>query len=85
MGYRLFPARAMGVPSSPLESSMIRSLNTRNLLGDLLLGVFASGSAIAADGSLRTGIEVAYPPFSSKTVEGELVGFDCDIGNAPCT
>lgn len=63
---------------------MIKSLNTKNLLGGLLLGVLASGSAVAADGSLRIGIEAAYPPFSFKTAEGELAGFDYDIGNALC-
>lgn len=50
---------------------MIKSLNTKNLLGGLLLGVLASGSAVAADGNLRIGIEAAYPPFSFKTPEGE--------------
>ena len=63
---------------------MIKSLNTKNLLGGLLLGVLASGSAVAADGNLRIGIEAAYPPFSFKTAEGELAGFDYDIGNALC-
>ena len=57
---------------------MIKSLNTKNLLGGLLLGVLASGSAVAADGNLRIGIEAAYPPFSFKTAEGELAGFDYD-------
>ena len=63
---------------------MIKSLNTKNLLGGLLLGVLASGSALAADANLRIGIEAAYPPFSFKTAEGELAGFDYDIGNALC-
>ncbi|WP_019396280.1 ABC transporter substrate-binding protein [Pseudomonas aeruginosa] len=63
---------------------MIKSLNTKNLLGGLLLGVLASGSAVAADGNLRIGIEAASPPFSFKTAEGELAGFDYDIGNALC-
>lgn len=45
---------------------MIKSLNTKNLLGGLLLGVLASGSAVAADGNLRIGIEAAYPPFPSR-------------------
>lgn len=57
---------------------------TQDLLGGLLLGVLASGSAVAADGNLRIGIEAAYPPFSFKTAEGELAGFDYDIGNALC-
>jgi arginine/ornithine transport system substrate-binding protein len=33
---------------------------------------------------LRIGVEGAYPPFSSVTPEGELVGFDIDIAKALC-
>ncbi|MBV8628282.1 MAG: transporter substrate-binding domain-containing protein, partial [Paraburkholderia sp.] len=55
----------------------------RNLLA--LACAFASVSAIAADAStLRYGIEAQYPPFESKGANGELQGFDIDIGNAVC-
>ncbi|MFL4355853.1 transporter substrate-binding domain-containing protein, partial [Escherichia coli] len=30
------------------------------------------------------GIEAGYPPFSFKTPDGKLAGFDVDIGNALC-
>jgi len=38
----------------------------------------------AADQPLKIGIEAAYPPFASKTPNGEITGFDYDIGNALC-
>jgi len=34
--------------------------------------------------SIRIGVEGAYPPFSSVTADGKLVGFDIDIANALC-
>ena len=46
----------------------------------------SAGSAMA-DGhmkNLRIGVEGAYPPFSSKTASGDLVGFDIDIAMALC-
>jgi arginine/ornithine transport system substrate-binding protein len=33
---------------------------------------------------VRIGVEGAYPPFSSVTADGKLVGFDIDIANALC-
>ncbi|CAG4911253.1 ABC transporter substrate-binding protein [Paraburkholderia gardini] len=45
----------------------------------------ASMSAIAADATtMRFGLEAQYPPFESKGANGELQGFDIDIGNAVC-
>lgn len=37
-----------------------------------------------ADKPLRIGIEAAYPPFAFKTPDGQIAGFDYDIGNALC-
>jgi lysine/arginine/ornithine transport system substrate-binding protein len=55
----------------------------RNLLA--LACAFASVSAMAADVStLRFGLEAQYPPFESKGANGELQGFDIDVGNAVC-
>ncbi|SEB00658.1 MAG: ABC transporter substrate-binding protein [Paraburkholderia sp.] len=55
----------------------------RNLLA--IVCAFASVSAIAADATtLRFGLEAQYPPFESKGANGELQGFDIDIGNAVC-
>jgi lysine/arginine/ornithine transport system substrate-binding protein len=45
----------------------------------------ATVSAMAADAtSLRYGLEAQYPPFESKGSNGELQGFDIDVGNAVC-
>ncbi|MGH8354422.1 MAG: ABC transporter substrate-binding protein [Pseudomonas sp.] len=54
------------------------------LLGALALSVL-SPLAMAEDAKpLRIGIEAAYPPFAYKTPEGQITGFDYDIGNALC-
>jgi len=53
----------------------------------LALAVLAlgHGTASAKDWKkIRIGVEGAYPPFSSLTADGELVGFDIDIANALC-
>ncbi|MGH8777592.1 ABC transporter substrate-binding protein [Paraburkholderia sp.] len=42
-------------------------------------------SALATEPSvLRFGLEAQYPPFESKAANGELQGFDIDVGNAVC-
>lgn len=58
-------------------------MNKTELLGALALCAF-SWLAHADEDSLRIGIEAAYPPFSFKTPEGNVSGFDYDIGNALC-
>ncbi len=42
----------------------------------------AIGTSAFAGENLRICVEGAYPPFSSTTAEGEVVGFDIDIANA---
>ena len=45
--------------------------------------VCAFGTVQAKDWKvIRIGVEGAYPPFSSTTADGELVGFDIDIAKA---
>ncbi|KIY41731.1 ABC transporter substrate-binding protein [Pseudomonas sp. 10-1B] len=58
-------------------------MNKTGFLGALTLCA-CSALAQADEGSLRIGIEAAYPPFSYRTPEGEIAGFDYDIGNALC-
>lgn len=53
------------------------------LLGALALSAL-SLVAHADDKPVRIGIEAGYPPFSFKTPDGKLAGFDVDIGNALC-
>lgn len=59
-----------------------------NLKLSLWLAVVIASTAGAAhaqsSGTLRFGIEAAYPPFESKTPAGELQGFDVDLGKAVC-
>ncbi|WGY71344.1 transporter substrate-binding domain-containing protein [Burkholderia cepacia] len=43
-----------------------------------------SGAALADAQTLRFGLEAQYPPFESKAPNGDLQGFDIDIGNAVC-
>ncbi|QXI26375.1 ABC transporter substrate-binding protein [Pseudomonas vanderleydeniana] len=57
-------------------------MSKKHLLA-LALMIGAAG-AQAADNGLRIGIEAAYPPFAYKQANGELAGFDYDIGNALC-
>jgi lysine/arginine/ornithine transport system substrate-binding protein len=45
----------------------------------------ASASVLAADATtLRYGLEAQYPPFESKGANGQLQGFDIDVGDAVC-
>lgn len=52
-------------------------------LGALLFSALAP-LAQAAEGTMRIGIEAAYPPFAMKTPDGQITGFDYDIGMALC-
>ncbi|WP_408597213.1 ABC transporter substrate-binding protein [Pseudomonas sp. PLMAX] len=54
------------------------------MFGALALSML-SLTAVAADAKpIRIGIEAGYPPFSMKTPDGKLTGFDVDIGDALC-
>jgi lysine/arginine/ornithine transport system substrate-binding protein len=62
---------------------MILKLPLSVCLAAALFG--ATGAANAeTTGSLRFGIEAAYPPFESKSPTGQLQGFDVDVGNTVC-
>ena len=54
------------------------------LLGALALSVLSPLTMAEEAKPLRIGIEAAYPPFAYKTPEGNITGFDYDIGNALC-
>ena len=54
------------------------------MFGALALSML-SLTAVADDAKpIRIGIEAGYPPFSMKTPDGKLTGFDVDIGDALC-
>lgn len=52
------------------------------LLGALALSLMSP--LALAEKPLHIGIEAAYPPFAFKTPDGQISGFDYDIGNALC-
>ncbi|MEM7047610.1 MAG: ABC transporter substrate-binding protein [Pseudomonadota bacterium] len=61
---------------------------TRFTIPVLIPSVFAFAVLMASTAPLakdiRIGVEGAYPPFSAKTADGELFGFDIDIAWALC-
>lgn len=54
------------------------------LLGALALSMLSPLAMADEAKTLRIGIEAAYPPFAYKTPDGNITGFDYDIGNALC-
>ncbi|MFW6345370.1 MAG: transporter substrate-binding domain-containing protein [Halomonas sp.] len=58
----------------------------KTLLSVSLLGLaIAAGTAQARDyDHVRIGVDVPYEPMEYRTPEGELTGFDIDLGNALC-
>jgi len=61
----------------------MKSLLTATLAA-LALTVVAGAAGAKDWNKIRIGVEGAYPPFSSVTADGELVGFDIDIARALC-
>lgn len=49
----------------------------------LALGLMSSVHALAAE-TLRYGLESQYAPFESRNAQGELEGFDIELGKAIC-
>ncbi len=65
---------------------MGRSRLTTRLRQTLALSVLA-GCAFGAQAKIdqvRFAVDPTYPPFESKTPQGQLTGFDIDLGNALC-
>ncbi|ATU95138.1 transporter substrate-binding domain-containing protein [Phyllobacterium zundukense] len=44
----------------------------------------AHTAALAGEDELRFGLDGGYPPFASPNPDGQLVGFDIDLGEALC-
>ncbi|ALM51538.1 transporter substrate-binding domain-containing protein [Halomonas huangheensis] len=58
----------------------LRKLFTAGLLGTAIL----ASTAQAEVRDIRIGVDVPYEPMEYRTPEGELTGFDIDLGNAMC-
>lgn len=54
------------------------------LFGAMALSLLSLSAMADNEKNLRIGIEAGYPPFSFKTPDGKLSGFDVDIGDALC-
>ncbi len=50
----------------------------------LALASLFSTASFAGGDTIRFGTDATFPPFESITPEGEIVGFEVDIGNAIC-
>lgn len=59
----------------------LRKIFTAGLLGTALLATTAQ----AEIRDIRIGVDVPYEPMEYRNAEGELIGFDIDLGNAMCT
>ena len=54
------------------------------ILAAAALAIGANGAGAKDWKKIRIGVEGAYPPFSSVTADGKLVGFDIEIAQALC-
>ncbi|WP_026106237.1 transporter substrate-binding domain-containing protein [Vreelandella jeotgali] len=60
-------------------------MTKRLTLSMLTLAVATATAAQAqADDTIRIGVDVPYEPMEFRTAEGELTGFDIELGNAMC-
>ncbi|WP_413282837.1 transporter substrate-binding domain-containing protein [Vibrio sp. MA40-2] len=50
----------------------------------VVLSSLLSTTALANNKPIRIATDATYPPFESVTADGEIVGFEVDIGNAIC-
>ncbi len=50
----------------------------------LAMALIATGASAKEWKEVRIGVDASYAPFESKAADGQLVGFDIDLGNALC-
>ncbi|WP_129139418.1 transporter substrate-binding domain-containing protein [Modicisalibacter coralii] len=56
----------------------------RQLLASSLIGLAIVTGTVHADDTVRIALDVPYEPFEYRDADGELTGFDIDLGNALC-
>lgn len=60
-------------------------MKIKTILGISLIGAtLFAGSANADVRDIRIGVDVPYEPMEFRTPDGELTGFDIELGNALC-
>lgn len=72
--------------NSTKKSSTKKSSLKKTVLTTLTAASLTVGFAQARDSydHIRFGVDVPYEPMEYRTPEGELTGFDIDLGNALC-
>ncbi len=63
------------------KGELTMKLKVLSLLACLIA---STGSVLAADGELSIGTEGAYPPWSMSDANGNVTGFDADVGALLC-
>ncbi|MFV0486770.1 MAG: transporter substrate-binding domain-containing protein, partial [Vibrio fluvialis] len=58
---------------------------TKGKLWGALLATSVAFAASASAETIKIGTEGAYPPFNYYTADGQLAGFDIEIGKALCS
>jgi polar amino acid transport system substrate-binding protein len=64
----------------------VKEISMKNmfLTGTVIACLSMTAMSVLASDTLRIGTEGAYPPFNFYKADGQLAGFDIDIGNAIC-
>ncbi|WP_246797748.1 transporter substrate-binding domain-containing protein [Burkholderia perseverans] len=69
-----------------MKIALLKKLLTAGLIGASLVAATAHAAdlldQVKQRGTLRIGLEGTFPPFNSKSPQGDLVGYDVDIAKA---
>lgn len=57
---------------------------TKKIVKTSLIALILTSSVSSGNDTLKLGVEAAYPPFNFTNSNGELAGFDIEIGNKLC-
>ena len=81
-GAALVPSTATPLP---MDLHMRRSRSSLVRAALVVAMLVAAGAAAARDwNAIRIGVDPTYKPFTYKTPDGQVTGFDIDIANALC-